>query len=106
MKRLTATLLLLAACGCGCGTPDIVDPLPRSIHVEGAVAKPGEYVLLKDATLTYGIASAGGYTDSVSEIRILRNSKIVFRIDGRTFQDSRNNNDPVLKNGDVIQVER
>ena len=106
MKRLIAILLLLAASGSGCRTPDIVDPIPHSIHVEGAVARPGEYVLLNNSTLTYGIASAGGYTDSVSEVRIVRNGEVVFRIDGRTFRDARKENDPLLKGGDTIQVER
>ncbi len=104
MKQMTAIALLGVLCGCG--TPDMSDPPPHTIHVEGAVAKPGEYVLLKDARLTYGIASAGGYTDSVSEIRIIRKGKVVFRIDGKTFRFARRDQDPILKNGDTIHVER
>ncbi|MBI2441893.1 MAG: SLBB domain-containing protein [Lentisphaerae bacterium] len=104
MKNIIAIALLGVLCGCG--TPDMSDPLPHSIHVEGAVARPGEYVLPQDARLTYGIAAAGGYTDRVSEICIIRDGKVMFRIDGKTFRLARPHQDPILKNGDTIQVAR
>ena len=104
MRTLTIALLL---CGLfGCGTPDIVDPDPHSFQVSGDVAKPGEYGLIRAMTLRQGIASAGGYTDSVAEVSIIRNGISIFKTDGRTLKTMPEDRDPKLKDGDTIVVKR
>jgi len=104
MRTLSIALLL---CGLlGCGTPDIVDPDPHSYQVSGDVAKPGEYGLIRGMRLRQGIASAGGYTDSVAEVSIIRNGKPVFKADGRTLETMPEEGDPKLKDGDTIVVKR
>jgi protein involved in polysaccharide export with SLBB domain len=103
--RTFAMLLLL--CGlCGCGTPDIVDPIPHFFQVSGDVAKPGAYVLMRGMRLRQGIASAGGYTGSISEIAIIRNGKPAFQTDGHTLEAMPENKDPKLKNGDSIVLNK
>ncbi len=56
--------------------------------------------------LRQGIASAGGYTDSVAEVSIIRNGKPVFKADGRTLETMPEEGDPKLKDGDTIVVKR
>jgi protein involved in polysaccharide export with SLBB domain len=104
MRTLAIALLL---CGlCGCGTPDIVDPIPHFFQVSGDVAKPGAYVLMRGMRLRQGITSAGGFTDSISEVTIIRNGKPAFQTDGRTLEAMPESRDPKLKNGDNIVLKK
>lgn len=103
--RIFSIALLL--CGLlGCGTPDIVDPDPHSFHASGDVAKPGECGLTRGMRLRQGVASAGGYTDFVAEVSIIRNGKSVFKADGRTLEAMPEDQDPKLKDGDTIFAKR
>lgn len=104
MRTFSIALLL---CGLlGCGTPDIVDPDPHFFQVSGDVARPGAYVLMRGMRLRQAIASAGGYTDSVAEVSIIRNGKPVFTVDGRALQTMPEDRAPKLQDGDTIIVKR
>lgn len=80
----------------------------KAVQVSGPVKRPGEYELIKETSLKDLIALAGGLTTGVAKYKTIR----VVRIDSdkegkKVFEipfESKNFNDFVINNGDVISI--
>jgi protein involved in polysaccharide export with SLBB domain len=91
---------------CSCAAPQMRDPAPHMVTVQGEVRRPGDYALIEGMTVRQAVTAADGYTDFASGIIVNRGEKRVLFVTGRKWRDQSDSWDIQLQDKDVVFVRR
>ncbi len=86
---------------------NLLTATPVSVYLSGAVIRPGQYAGMASDSLLYYLKRAGGIDSergSYREVQVLRNNKIIAKIDLYEFIQSGKLKNIIFKDKDVILV--